>query len=64
MTTKPKSRARSLWSVFAAPLIMGVLSLIGLVSALAGNGLADWLSWMALAMPILSVAWAMRRRRT
>ena len=48
----------------AAPLAMGALSLIGLVSALAGDGLADWLSWVALAAPALTVVWAMRRRRT
>lgn len=64
MMTKPKRRAQSLWEVFAAPLVMGVLSLIGLVSALAGDGVADWLSWVALAVPALTVVWAMRRRRT
>lgn len=63
MTTKSKTRTRSLWTVFTAPLVIGVLSLIGLVSALAGDGLADWLSWAALAVPVLAVAWAMRRRR-
>ncbi len=63
MTNKPNIRARSLRAVFAAPLVMCVLSLIGLVSALAGDGLADWLSWAALAVPVLAVAWAMRRRR-
>ena len=63
MTNKPNTRARSLRAVFAAPLVMCVLSLIGLVSALAGDGLADWLSWTALAAPVLAVAWAMRRRR-
>lgn len=63
MTTKSKTPTRSLWTVFTAPLVIGVLSLIGLVSALAGDGLADWLSWAALAVPVLAVAWAMRRRR-
>ncbi len=63
MTNKPNTRARSLRAVFAAPLVMCVLSLIGLVSALAGDGLADWLSWSALAVPVLAVAWAMRRCR-
>ena len=58
MTRKSKTSVRSLRAVFAAPLAMCVLSLIGLVSALAGDGLADWLSW-----PVLAVAGAMRRRR-
>src|SRR3546814_15461520 len=64
MMTKSKCRARSRWEVFAAPLIMGVLSLIGLVSALAGDGPADWLSWATLAVPVGALTWAMRRRRT
>lgn len=63
MTVKSKSRARSFWAIFAAPLIMGVISLMGLVSALAGDGPADWLSWVTLAVPVLAVIWAMRRRR-
>jgi len=64
MMTRPQSRARSFRAVFAAPLAIGILSLIGLVVALAGDGLADWLSWGALAVPALTVIWAMRRRRT
>lgn len=64
MRGKPKSRARSLRTIFAAPLAIGMLSLIGLVSALTGDGLANWLSWVALAVPLLAVVWAMRQRRT
>ena len=47
------------WRRFAA----NPLSLLGLVSALAGDGAADWLSWGTLAVPVLAVVWAMRRRR-
>lgn len=64
MTIKSRIRARSLWAVFAAPLVIGAVSLIGLVSALAGDGAADRLSWAMLAVPVLAVVWAMRRRRT
>lgn len=64
MKARVKSRVRSLWDVFAAPLVLGVLSLVGLVSALAGDGLADWLSWVALAVPVVTVVWAMRRHRS
>lgn len=58
-----RPQARSLWAVFAAPIGMGALSLLGLISALAGDGAADWLSWVTLAVPVLAVAWAMRCRR-
>lgn len=57
-------RGHSARAIFAVPLLLGVLSLIGLVSALAGDGAADWLSWATLAGPVLAVAWAMRARRT
>jgi hypothetical protein len=57
-------RIHSPWAVFAVPLALGVMSLIGLVSALAGDGVADWLSWMTLTIPVTAVVWAMRRRRT
>ena len=64
MTRPSKHRTRSPWAVFAAPLVIGVLSLIGLVSAPSGDGAADWLSWFTLTVPVLAVAWAMRQRRT
>ncbi|MFN3389276.1 MAG: hypothetical protein ACK40O_10110 [Allosphingosinicella sp.] len=56
-------RARPLRAVFAAPAAIALLSLVGLVSALTGDGLRDILSWAALAVPIAVVAWAMRTRR-
>lgn len=64
MTTQVNNRARSIWAVFAVPLAIGAMSLIGLVSALAGDGPADWLSWATLVVPVVAVVWAMRRRRT
>lgn len=50
--------------IFAAPLVIALLSLAGLVSALTGDGLRDLLSWLCLALPVAAVAWAMRARRT
>src|SRR3546814_1920825 len=52
MMTKSKYRARSRWAAFAAALIMGVLRLIGLVSALPGAGPTHLLSWVPLAAPL------------
>jgi hypothetical protein len=42
----------SLWQIFAAPLVVAVISGLGLVSALVGDGLWDSLSWAALAVPV------------
>lgn len=58
---RPPQRARA---IFAAPLAIGLLSLVGLVGALTGDGLRDALSWATLAVPAAAVGWAMRRRRS
>ncbi|PBN43971.1 hypothetical protein SxD43FB_07870 [Sphingobium sp. D43FB] len=63
MTGKSRNHVRSLRHIFGAPLIIALLSLVGLVSALAGDGAADWLSWAALLVPPLAVVWAMRKHR-
>lgn len=49
-------------AIFAAPLAIALLSVLGLVAALTGDHWRDWLSWLALAVPVLAVAWAMRQR--
>ena len=55
---------QSLAAIFAAPLAIAVLSTFALIAALTGDGWRDALSWAGLAVPILTVAWAMRARRT
>lgn len=58
-------RSRSnLRQVFAVPMLLAVLSVVGLVSALTGDGWRDGLAWIGLAVPVLAVAWAMRARRS
>jgi hypothetical protein len=57
-------RARSIRAVFALPLLIAVLSALGLLSALTGDGWRDMMSWLGLAAPVLAVVWAMRVRRT
>jgi hypothetical protein len=42
----------SLARVLSVPLAAAVLSAVGLVSALLGDGLWDVLSWFALALPV------------
>ncbi|GAA4310037.1 hypothetical protein [Compostibacter hankyongensis] len=39
-----------LWGI---PLLLAALTLLGLLSALLGDGLWDALSWTALAIPVL-----------
>lgn len=63
MTTRRTSR-QSIGTIFAAPLTIAVLSVVALVAALTGDGWRDALSWVGLAVPVVTVAWAMRTRRT
>jgi len=49
-------------AIFRVPLLLGVASCVGLVSALVGDGVFDALSWLMLAAPLAVVAWAWRVR--
>lgn len=50
----------SLWRIFRIPLLLAAVSLVGLVSALLGDGLWDALSWAALTLPLAVIAWFWR----
>jgi len=49
--------------VWAAPAAIAVLSLVGLVAALLGDGVNDWISWIGLTFPLVVIVWARLRRR-
>jgi len=50
-------------AIFGVPLIIGALSLIGLVGALLDDGLWDGLGAGLLAVSLGAVAWALAARR-
>lgn len=58
---RPRQKLRT---VFAAPVAIGALSTAALVAALTGDGWRDALSWAGLAVPVITVAWAMIARRS
>lgn len=39
--------------VWRIPVILAVLSLIGLASAIVGDGLWHWVCWLGLSVPLL-----------
>jgi len=49
--------------LWGGPLAMAVLTVIGLLSALLGDGFWDSLSAVALGIPVLACAWFGWRRR-
>jgi cyanate permease len=56
-------RSMPLRAIFAWPAAISLLGIIGLVSALTGDGWRDGLSWLALGAPVAVLAWAMQTRR-
>jgi len=61
MTDPKKRRHRSLTQIFLVPTILGVLSAIGLVIALIGDGIYDLIGWKTLAVPLVLAGWHMMR---
>lgn len=52
---------RSLWMILRWPLLIAMVSIVGLVSALVGDGWWDMLSWATLGVPALGFSlWCLR----
>jgi hypothetical protein len=43
--------------VFGKPLLLGLASAIGLLSALLGDGVWDVVSWVMLGVPLAIIVW-------
>lgn len=43
---------RSFWHIWTIPLVLGILSLVGLLAALIGDGFMDFLTWLTLGIPL------------
>jgi hypothetical protein len=64
MTTRSlQSSPRTLWQIFAIRLLLGVLTTIGLIAALVGDGIWDGVSWLTLAVPVAICVWCLAGRR-
>ena len=49
--------------LWGAPMLLGVLTAIGLVAALLGDGLLDYVSAVALGIPVALGVWHSLRRQ-
>lgn len=49
--------AKTLRQIFAAPAAIAAASVVGLVSALLGDGVWDVLSWLGLGLAVLLCGW-------
>lgn len=61
MTRLQNRRNNGAWRIFRWPLSVAVASLIGLVSALIGDGWHDGLSWLLLGGLLVLILTAYRR---
>lgn len=53
MSTAAPRRVR----VWRTPVLLGIVSAVGLFSALLSDGPGDVVAWLTLAVPVLVVAW-------
>jgi len=64
MIAAPKPRSSGNWrAVYGGPLVLGVLSIAGLLSALLSEGPGRYFSWLALGAPVALTAWFFARRK-
>jgi hypothetical protein len=51
------------WRVYGGPLLLGLLSVAGLLTALMSEGVGRYFSWIAVGAPVLVTAWFYVRRK-
>lgn len=52
---------KSNWEIWGWPLFMALTSVVGLVTALVGDGVWNFLSWLLLFLPLSAIAIAWQR---
>lgn len=46
-----------LWRVFGPPMMIGLLSLFGLMAALLSAGFGRYFAWIAVGSPLIAIFW-------
>ncbi|PIF76896.1 hypothetical protein CLU95_4065 [Variovorax sp. 54] len=63
MTAHHKAPHQSFWRMWGWPIVLGVLTTIGLITALfSDGGIGDMVAWVGLGIPVLVCAWYGWRR--
>ena len=58
------NKHRRFWALWGWPIVMGVLSTTGLLTALVSDTWGDWWSWVALGVPVAVMGWYSWPRRS
>ena len=56
-------RSRPWLRVFGVPILLGVLTTIGLLAALIWAGVGKYIAWVTVGAPVAIVCWVWLRRR-
>jgi hypothetical protein len=59
--TSARAGRQTVRQIFVWPALIGVLSTVGLLSALLGDGIWDGVSWIVLAIPVVLYCGFVRR---
>jgi hypothetical protein len=51
------------WTVYGGPLLIGVLSVAGLLTALLSEGTGRYFYWIAVGAPVVVTTWFFARRK-
>jgi hypothetical protein len=63
MPSSGKRTGAPTWlNVFGMPIIIGIVSLAGLMAALLLGVIGRYFSWIAVGLPVILVAWRVTRR--
>ncbi len=57
-----KTVSSPFWRLWGVPIVLGVMTVIGLLAALLGDGIWDAVSAAMLAAPALAALWGYLRR--
>ena len=64
MTAVRKSRSSGNWrTVYGGPILLGGLSVAGLLTALLSEGAGRYFSWIGVGAPVALTAWFFARRK-
>ena len=58
------NKHRRFWALWGWPIVMGVLSTTGLLTALVSDTWGDWWSWVGLGIPVAVMGWTCWPRTT
>jgi hypothetical protein len=45
------------WQIWRVPILLGIVSAVGMAVALLFEGIGHVISWMSLTVPIITVLW-------